>query len=101
MAARPLFLRRFGHTEGHTEPQSMPGALDEGRLDSTEGAAVIDTTRRFSRTMHGVDAAFPMDAEYAQTLTRPNRLERDWSLVNRFTAAVGIGLVVVLLARWL
>ena len=34
-------------------------------------ADATPTTRRFARSMHGVDAAFPNDAAYADAIDRP------------------------------
>lgn len=55
----------------NTRPYYFLGA--EADNDQPLVANGTPTTRRYARSMHGVDAAFPQDAAYADALDRPER----------------------------
>jgi len=104
-----------GMNARRTEPsRSLPGPLSDDEREDLAGA-VSDwpTTRRFARSAHATDAAFPNDAAYADPFERFTRasfvdqdaqvqvqaLSQKWA--QRCIYAIAIGVVVALLGGWL
>jgi hypothetical protein len=58
-----------------------------------------DTTRRFPRTLHGVDSAYPRDPQYANPVFYVGPSWRDRA-IDALWWAVALTLVGVLLALW-
>lgn len=95
MTARLHALRGFGETAGHTDPHvSAPAPLDEVWLDSTEGAAHIDTRnvpRWRGQTEHEVQRLAELRERAAEDM-RANRISL-W--VWLLWAAIFVGTLVV------
>lgn len=53
----------------------------------------MDTTRRYPRTLHGADAAFPCDPEYASAVHRCARKRMALRDLLAYAAAVTLALI--------
>jgi hypothetical protein len=57
------------------------------------------TTRRYARTLHGVDSAFPRDPEYADPIVRFERA-LTWTESRWWLLFIAAGVIGALLAWW-
>lgn len=106
-STRNLLARAHGQwrAERFAEPETSAQVyrLDTHRVQPMP-ADVIDTTRRYPRTLHGVDAAFRNDPGYADPFLRFEAgldwLDSKWPLVFALAVAIGALLGYLAVARW-
>lgn len=90
----------------------QPEPLSDDEREELIGAnSDWPTTRRFARSAHGVDAAWPNDADYAdpfERFTRASFIERDRQLktlsnkwADRCVYLIGASVLIALFAGWL
>ena len=85
-------------------PLTLVMSEGHARIDTHDLADDVPTTRRFSRSLHGVAAAFPGDPQYTNAITRFGR-SLHWihtlSFVVLFLSfGCAIGLLIRALRLW-
>lgn len=71
----------------------MTGPYRDAESSTNPFADQVCDTHRFARTMHGVDAAFPRDPEYANPITYGGTTLLD-RIVNVARWLIGTGIIV-------
>lgn len=105
-STRNLLARAHGQWRAERFEPETPAQvyrLDTHRVQPMP-ADVIDTTRRYPRTLHGVDAAFPNDPDYADPFLHFEAaldwIDGKWPLVFALAVAIGALLGYLAVARW-
>jgi hypothetical protein len=92
--------QRFAGTEADSTAPPWPYETEEG----------WPTTRRFSRTLHGVDSAWPNDPKYADPFERweaaqieqhAEAVALSWKWASRCVAVIAAGVAVALWRGWI
>ena len=83
----------------------QPEPIDDDEREELADATGWPTTRRFARSVHGSDAAFPASPEYADPVQRFDRaltwFDARWPLWFAIAACIGLVLALLKKAGWL
>lgn len=85
--------------------ETIPEPISDDEREELADATGWPTTRRFARSVHGSDAAFPASPEYADPVQRFDRaltwFDARWPLWFAIAACIGLVLALLKKAGWL